>query len=83
MVDMIHEDEFLKQLKADLVDRKHCPKGYELVHDIVRYKERSVVPCNSRLVAILLQEYHNSFIGDTTRKYNTYQHLTENGIGLA
>ncbi|KAL8126622.1 hypothetical protein AgCh_013756 [Apium graveolens] len=37
---MIHVNKFLQQLKADLAKGKPCPKGYELVHDIVRYKGR-------------------------------------------
>lgn len=71
----IEEDTFLHQLKSDLASGKSCPKGYELVHDVVRYKGRLVVPHKSDLVVTLLKEYHDSPVGGHSGEYKTYQRL--------
>lgn len=75
IVNMIQKDEFIQQLKADLAAGKQCPKGYELIHDLVRYKGRLVVPQDSKLVEVLLKEYHDSPIGGHSEEYKTYQRL--------
>lgn len=79
---LIEGDAFMQQLKADLIAGKPCPKGYELVHDIVRYKGRIVVPSKSELVEVLLKEYHDSPIGGHSGEFKTYQRLMKEWFWL-
>lgn len=46
-----------------------------MVHDVVRYKGRLVVPHDSDLVVSLLKEYHDSPVGGHSGEYKTYQRL--------
>lgn len=66
---------FLQKLKEDLETGRPCPKGYELVHGIVRYKGRIVVPSKSEVVNVLLQDYYDSPIGGHSGEYKIYQRL--------
>lgn len=77
ILNMIQGDKFLQQLKDDLAAGKPCPTSYELVHAIVRYKGRLVVPQNLRPMEILLKEYHDTPIRGHSGECKTYQRLVK------
>lgn len=72
----IHNDIFIQQLKHELI-KGTAPKGYSLESDLVRYKGRLVIPPKSKLVTILLQEYHDTPAGGHSGDFKTYQRLAQ------
>ncbi|KAL8108210.1 hypothetical protein AgCh_024598 [Apium graveolens] len=66
-------ENFIQQLKDDLTKGKTCPGVYELIKGTVQYKNRIVIPPNSKLVQTLLQEYQDSPIGGHSGEFKTYQ----------
>ena len=68
----IKDDPFIKGITDDLAANKPVPKGYTLHHGTLKYKGRLVVPKNSALIPILLQEYHDSPLGGHSGDFRTY-----------
>ncbi|KAL8118331.1 hypothetical protein AgCh_016023 [Apium graveolens] len=72
------EDPFIKQLTNDLRAGREVPKGYQLEHDVLKYKGRVVLPKDSVLLNKFLQDYHDSPMGGHSGDLKTYQRLAAN-----
>lgn len=68
----ISEDEFLQQVKSELIRGEKDHKGFHVVNSRLMYKGRHVIPGTSVIRDQLLREYHNTPIGGHAGDVKTY-----------
>ena len=72
----IQADPFIMQLQQE-IEVGNAPKGYSIAFGLIRYKGRLVIPPKSKLVALLLHEYHDTPMGGHSGDFKTYQRLAQ------
>ncbi|KAG6389181.1 hypothetical protein SASPL_150640 [Salvia splendens] len=63
----ISADPFLAKIKADLEGDRPAATQYELIHGVLFYKGRIVIPAQSSWIPKLLAEFHLTPSGDSSR----------------
>ncbi|KAG6421198.1 hypothetical protein SASPL_117748 [Salvia splendens] len=71
-------DDPLQRIKSELEAGRPAAPHYELVHGILFYKGRFVVPSNSSWIPKLLAEFHVTPSGGHAGAYRTYRRLASN-----
>lgn len=77
----INNDQFIQQVKLDITKGNKSHVGYFMAYQRLLYKDRLVIPHNSKLIPNLLREFHDSMIRDHMGELITYQRLPSNGFG--
>ena len=67
-------DVCLAQVRADLL-LGHTVPGFTMEHDLLLYKGWLVLSAYSKLIPLVLREYHLSCIGRHSGETRTYQRL--------
>ena len=68
-------DPMLHNIKDSLASGQPSALGYTLVEDHLLYNYRMVIPKHSKLIPMLLKEYHDSGIGGHSGEVKTYRRL--------
>ncbi|KAL4577127.1 hypothetical protein LXL04_013230 [Taraxacum kok-saghyz] len=74
----IKNDTRLQNLKAVFVTDPARFSGFSIKNDVLYYKNRLVIPRNSRFIPDLIREFHESAIGGHSGYYRTYRRLAAN-----
>ncbi|KAL1544617.1 hypothetical protein AAHA92_21443 [Salvia divinorum] len=71
-------DPRLSKIKAALQAGNPAAPHYELIHDVLFYKGRMVVPAHSPWIQRLMAEYHITPTGGHAGAYRTYRRIASN-----
>ena len=68
-------DLVLHKIKESLASGQPSALSYTLVEDCLLYNNRMVIPKHSKLISMLLKQYHDSVIGGHSGEVKTYRRL--------
>lgn len=77
----IEADTFIQQVTSDILNEGKTHVGFTVNNRRLLYKGRLVIPQNSTLIPLLLEEFHNSVIGGILGNSRPTSGWQRNGFG--